>query len=264
MKYETVLYEVKDMIAKIVMNRPEKMNAINSALWRDLGAVFKEAENDPSVRVIILTGSGRAFSSGWDLSDSPYTTVPAGYAEWGTGNALKAIRDISSQYLDILNVRKPTIAMVFGYCLAAGCYLEMLCDITVASDDATFGHPATGGGGVDSMPLWVYYLGAKRAKELLMTRRFINGKEAERIGLVNRSVPREKLEEEVWSMAKDIAAVPTDDDTPGGHGMSLLKENINTDMEILGLGALFSYHRHLNAWGHAGLGKGDAFKRMKR
>ena len=261
MSYTAVQYDVKDMIAKITMNRPEKMNAINTVLWQDLGNAFKEAENDPNVRVVILTGSGRAFSSGWDLSDSPYTSIPSGYSEWGTGNALKTIRGISNQYLEILNTRKPAIAMVFGYCLAAGCYLEMLCDISICADDAIFGHPATGGGGVDSMPLWVFYLGARRAKELLMTRRLINGKEAERIGLVNRSVPRENLEKEVWDMAKDIAAVPTDDNTPGGHGMSLLKENINTDMEILGLGALFSYHRHLNAWGHAGLGKGEVFQR---
>jgi len=260
---ETVIYEVKQQIAKVTMNRPEKRNAINHALWNDLNAAFEEAENDSEVRVVILAGSGKALSSGWDLNESPYTKVPEGYEQWGTGNALKTLRGISSRYLKIMNLRKPTIAQVHGYCLAAGCYLEMLCDVAIAAEDAAFGHPATGGGGVDSLPLWVWFLGARKAKELLMTRRFIDGKEAERIGLVNKAVPADKLEEEVWSMAKDMAMVPTDDDTPGGHGMSMLKENINADMEIMGLGALFTYHRHLNAWGHAALGRGEVFQRPR-
>jgi len=264
MDFEKVIYEVKEQIATITMNRPEKMNALNTTLWNEVNSAFQIAEHDPDVRVVILKGSGKAFSSGWDFQDSPYTSIPKGYEQWGTGNALSTLRDISTQYSRIMNLRKPTIAQVHGYCLAAGCYLEMLCDLAVASEDAVFGHPATSGGGVDSMPLWVWFLGARKAKELLMTRRFINGIQAERIGLVNKAVPIDKLDEEVWGMAKDMAVVPTDDDTPGGHGMSLLKENINADMDIMGLAALFTYHRHLNAWGHAGLGKGEVFQRPRK
>lgn len=253
MEYETVIYEVKEQIAKVTMNRPDKMNAINQALWDDLSAALEYADNDPEVRVIILAGSGKAFSSGWDTKDSPYFNIPEGYEQWGTSGALKTLRGISSRYLDIMNLKKATIAQVSGYCLAAGCYLQMLCDMAYASEDAIFGHPATAGGGVDSMPLWVWQLGARKAKELLMSRRFIDGREAERIGLVNRAVPPDKLEEEVWKLAKDIAVVPIDDLGPGGHGMIVMKENINADLEIMGLGALFTYHRHLNAWGHANL-----------
>ena len=106
---------------------------------------------------------------------------------------------------------------------------------------------------MDSLPLWVWQLGARKAKELLMSRRFIDGKEAERIGLVNRAVPPDKLAEEVWKLAKDIAVIPTEDLGPGGHSMLIMKENINADLEIMGLGALFTYHRHLNAWGHSHL-----------
>ncbi len=253
MEYQTVIYEVKEQIAKVTMNRPDKMNAINQALWDDVNDALEYADNDPEVRVIILAGSGKAFSSGWDFKDSPYFNIPEGYEQWGTSGALKTLRGISSRYLDIMNLKKATIAQVHGYCLAAGCYLQMLCDMAYAAEDAIFGHPATTGGGVDSMPLWVWQLGARKAKELLMSRRFVDGKEAERIGLVNRAVPPDKLEEEVWKLAKDIAEIPIDDLGPGGHGMILMKENINADLEIMGLGALFTYHRQLNAWGHANL-----------
>ena len=253
MEYETVTYDVKEQIARVCMNRPEKRNAINQALWDDLHAALQEADNDPEVRVIILAGSGKAFSSGWDTNDSPYFNVPEGYQQWGTSGALKTLRGISSRYLDIMNLKKATIAQVHGFCLAAGCYLQMLCDMAYAAEDAVFGHPATAGGGVDSLPLWVWQLGARKAKELLMSRRFIDGKEAERIGLVNRAVPPDKLAEEVWKLAKDIAVIPTEDLGPGGHSMLIMKENINADLEIMGLGALFTYHRHLNAWGHSHL-----------
>jgi len=251
MDLETVIYEVKDHIAKIVMNRPEKRNALNHALLRDLDAAFDEAENDPEVRVAILAGAGKAFSAGYDLTGSPYTSVPEGYDQWTTGNALFTLRGISNRYLKIMNLTKPVIAQVHGYCVAAGCYLQMCCDVAIAAEDAILGHPATRSGGVTSMPLWVWFLGPRKAKELLFTSRQVSGKEAERIGLVNMAVPAERLDEEVWKMAQEMAEVPPD-------GMAILKEAINTHTEILGMGAVFAYHRQLNALGRVGRGRGDA------
>jgi enoyl-CoA hydratase len=245
MKLETVIYEVKDNIARIIMNRPDKRNALNHALWDDLGAAFDHAENDPEVRVVILSGAGASFCSGWDLKESYYVSTPEGYDTWTTGNALRTLRGISERYLKIMNLAKPVIAQVHGYCLAAGCYLEMLCDVAIAAEDAIFGHPATQSGGVDSMPLWVTFLGLRKTKELFMTRRFVDGKEAERIGLVNKAVPADKLEEEVWQWAQAMAEVPPD-------GMMIMKEALNTHAEILGRGAVFTYHRQLNALGRVG------------
>ena len=120
----------------------------------------------------------------------------------------------------------------------------MLCDIAIAAEDAKLGHPV-GRGGVDSMPLWVTYLGMRKAKEMLLTQKIIDGKEAERIGLVNRAVPADKLEEEVWDMAKLLC-----DSSP--DGIAVQKEALNTHAEILGRGALFAYHRQLNALGRVG------------
>jgi len=244
MGYELVNYEVKENIARITMNRPDKMNALNHVLWDDLIAAFDQAENDPEVRVIILCGAGKAFCTGWDLKGSYYISVPEGHDQWTTSNALSTLRRISERYLRIMNVPKPVIAQIHGYCLAAGCYLEMLCDIAIAAEDALLGHPV-GRGGVDSMPLWVTYLGMRKAKEMLLTQRIIDGKEAERIGLVNSAVPAEKLEEEVWKLAQGFAEAEPD-------GIAVQKEALNTHAEILGRGAIFAYHRQLNALGRVG------------
>lgn len=251
MDLETVIYEVKDNIAKIIMNRPDKRNALNHALLRDLDTAFEQADNDPEVRVVILAGAGKAFSAGYDLTGSPYSSVPEGYDQWTTGNALRALRGISERYLRIINLPKPVIAQVHGYCLAGGCYLQMCCDVAIAAEDATLGHPALYGGGVTSMPLWVWFLGLRKAKELLFTSRLISGKEAERIGLVNMAVPATELEQEVWKMAQEMAAVPPD-------GMMLLKEHLNTHAEILGMSAVFAYHRQITALRRVGRRQGEA------
>jgi len=260
MELENIIYEVKENIARITMNRGEKMNALSHALWDDLIAAFDEAENDPEVRVIILCGAGRAFCTGWDLKGSYYISVPEGADQWTTSNALRTLRRISERYLKIMNVPKPVIAQVHGYCLAAGCYLEMLCDIAIAAEDALFGHPV-GRGGVDSMPLWITYLGFRKAKELFLTQQIIDGKEATRIGLVNRAVPADKLEEEVWKLAKVLAEAPPD-------GIAVQKEAFNTHAEIMGRGALFAYHRQLNALGRVGRSGGgldlDASRRRTK
>jgi len=244
MELENVIYEVEENIARITMNRGHKMNALNHGLWDDLIAAFGEAEDDPAVRAIILCGRGKAFCSGWDLKQSYYASVPEGHDKWTIGNALGALRRISERYLKIMNIPKPVIAQIHGYCLAAGCYLEMLCDMAIAAEDAMLGHPV-GRGGVDSMPLWVTYLGMRKAKEMLLTQRIIDGKEAERIGLVNRAVPAGKLEEEVWEMAKLLTDVDPD-------RVAIQKEALNTHAEIMGRGAVFAYHRQLNALGRVG------------
>ena len=246
MEFEAVKYEVRENIARITLNRPEKMNALSHALWDDMFAAFDEAENDPEVRAVILCGAGRAFCSGWDLKGSYYTTGPVGQEQWTKSNALSGMRRISERFLRIMNLPKPVIAQIHGYCLAGGCYLEMLCDLAIAAEDAIFGHPL-GRGGVDSMPLWITYLGARKAKELLFTQTPIDGKEAARIGLVNRAVPADKLGEEVWKLAQTLA--DTDPD-----GMAIQKESFNTHADIMGRSAVFAYHRQLNGLSKVGRG----------
>ena len=252
MQFQTVLYEVKENIARITMNRPDKRNALNAQLLNDIDAAFAAAELDDGVRVVIFGGAGPSFSAGYDIKGSPYTSVPEGYDRWTTSNALRTIRKISERYQMIMYFPKPVIAKVQGYCVAAGCYLQMCCDVAIAGENAIFGHPATRGGGVTSMPLWVTLLGLRKAKELLFTSKLINAREAEKIGLVNYVVPDDKLDEEVWKMAKLMAEPPLD-------GMAILKEAMNEHMKILGMDAEFGFHKELNAIGRTGRTEGTGF-----
>ena len=162
---ENVNYAVADGIARIEMNRPERHNALNFGLLDDLDAAFTLAEDDHSVHAVVLSGAGRSFSSGYDLGGTYYITPPED--GWDRGSALMRLRGIESRYQRIWNCPKPTVAQIHGHCLAGGCYLQLLCDISVAAEDAVLGHPAGGGGAVTSMPLWQVLLGPKRARDLL-------------------------------------------------------------------------------------------------
>ena len=255
MDFETVIYSTRGKVGYITMNRPEKRNALNYQLLDDLDAAFDAAEADDSLNVVVLKANGPSFCSGYDLGGSYYTSVPRGADHWDLKNSLLTLRDnIDRRYLRIWNFPKATIAQVHGHCLAAGCYLQMLCDISVAAEDAMLGHPAQRWGGVSSMPLWQLMMGTKKARYLLFTGRSISGAQAERWGLVSLAVPLAELESTVDKIADEVAEVPP-------HGMLQNKEALNTDLEILGLGAMFRLHAHHNALGrivHPAVGFGES------
>jgi len=240
MELETVLYSVDGPIARIVLNRPERRNALNHQLLDDIDAAFDAAEVDEGVRVVVLSGAGPSFCSGYDLGGSYYITPPEG--GWTVASGLDRLRGIERRYRRIWDFPKPTIAQVHGHAFAGGCYLQLLCDISVAADDAVLGHPAVKMGGVSSMPLWQVLLGAKRARYLLLTGRTVDGQAAERMGLVSLAVPLDELAATVDGIAEECAAIP-----PAGQRHQ--KETLNTDLEIMGVGALFRYHGQMNALG---------------
>lgn len=242
MELETVQYSVADGVARIAMNRPDKRNALNHQLLDDLDSAFTAAEDDDAVGVVVLSANGPSFSAGYDLKGSYYTSVPEKEGKWTVGNSLKTLRGIEARYQRIWNCTKPTIAQVHGHALAGGCYLQLLCDISVAAEDAVLGHPAVRMGGVSSMPLWQVALPLKVARYLLLTGRTVSGREAERIGLVTMAVPAAELADTVDGIARDCLAVPRD-------GQMHNKEALNTSLEILGVGALFRYHGQMNALG---------------
>jgi len=238
MEFETIIYETNKKVGYITLNRPEKHNALKFQLLDDLDVVLDYAEADDKAKVIVLKGNGKSFCTGFDLKESYYMTVPEG--GWQYKNSYKILnKKIYAKYPRILNFPKPMIAQIHGYCTDAGCYLQLLCDISIAADDAIFGHPAVKWGGAQSMPLWQFYLGVKKARYLLMTGRTITGKEAEQIGLVSLSVPRENLEDEVNSIAAEIATIPPD-------GFLHNKICMNTDLKIRGIDALFDYYGQMN------------------
>jgi enoyl-CoA hydratase len=233
--YSCLEVTVSGQVMSIVLNRPRKRNALNDELIEELKAAIAAADDDRNVRAIVLSGAGEHFSAGFDLKESSYakTDQPLEHYTW-------MIRNMRSTYQSVWNSRKPTIAKITGYCIAGGCYLQMLCDISIAADDAVLGHPAVVSGGVSAMPLWNWYLGARKAKEMLLTGKLIDGAEAARIGLVNAAVPRDRLDAEVASWVEQIISVPPD-------ASVLCKEAINTAADVMGLSATFRTQGHLSA-----------------
>lgn len=197
MPYENLIYEKSGGIGKITLNRPAAMNALSPALLVELRAALQEAENDADVGVVVLTGAGRAFSAGVDIK---------GLRDPKTDRL--QIRNIAQSIIDAMeSMRKVVIGMVNGYCLTGALELVQGCDLIIASEEAKFGdtHARWGliarWGGSQRLPRLV---GVRKAKEMCFTAEMITAAEAERIGLVNRVVPADKLEDTVNEMAKKI------------------------------------------------------------
>ncbi|MDD5127074.1 MAG: enoyl-CoA hydratase-related protein [Dehalococcoidales bacterium] len=198
MELKTVLYEKKDNVAWITMNRPDVLNAQNAQLRNDMLAALDEARLDDEVYIIVLGGAGRAFSAGADIS------------EWPKMFPMDTLKDFygNRRFYELMRaIPKPIIAMVNGYALGGGCEAVMACDIVIASEKAKFGQPEVkigiipGGGGTQILPRLI---GEKRAKELVMTGDFITAQEAWQMGLVNKVVPPEKLLEATQEMVAKL------------------------------------------------------------
>jgi len=189
--YKTILVEKKNHVAILTFNSPEKLNAINVLVKREVSQALSELETDNDVRVVIMTGAGRAFSSGHDMA------APKSEREEFT--SLK-------EEEKLLNFDKPTIAAVHGYTLGDGLQQALLCDIRIASDDAILGFigPLVGGLCYGSFSVLPAVVGRGKASELLFTCDRISAEEACRIGLVNKVVPREQLMPAAMEMAEKI------------------------------------------------------------
>ncbi|MGD2096209.1 MAG: enoyl-CoA hydratase/isomerase family protein [Desulfobacterales bacterium] len=200
MNFECVAYEKDQGIATIKLNRPGVLNAMNKQLWLDLQAALEDAREDPQIKALIITGEGRAFSTGADLKESKTRSVEE-YRDY-----LVELQEASRK---IIRFEKPTIAAINGYALGSGYELALACDIRIAAEEAQIGSPeamvtssVTGG----AFRLIQNLIGPGKAKELLFTGQYIDGKEAERIGLVNTSVPLKQLESAAREMAEKIVA----------------------------------------------------------
>jgi len=187
---------------RLTLNRPAKLNALSDELVRGLVEAMDDATADPDVRVIVIEGAGRAFSSGYDLSEETEGGV-GGPVQW---RALLAA-DVAAT-LQILDCPKPVIAQVHGYVLAGGLELAMACDLVVAAEGTKLGEPEIRYGSAPVTLLMPYLIGQKKTRELLLTGDLIDAVEAERIGLINRVVPVERLAAEVDALADRLARTP--------------------------------------------------------
>jgi enoyl-CoA hydratase len=205
---ETVTYEVRDRRAYLTLNRPDRLNAITAQMGREIGEAVAAANADESVRVIVLQGAGRAFCAGYDLKV---------YAEGGQdhqGQVWDPIKDFrmmkanTDHFFSLWRSAKPTIAKVQGYAVAGGSDIALSCDLVVMAEDARIGYMPARVWGCPTTAMWVYRLGAERAKRMLLTGDTIDGVQARDWGLVIDAVPSDELDEAVERLVGRMAGVP--------------------------------------------------------
>ncbi|HIF99679.1 MAG TPA: enoyl-CoA hydratase [Myxococcales bacterium] len=211
-------------VRRITLNRPEKRNALNHDMRGGILNGLEEADNDPSVRVMIVRGAGKCFSSGYELGpgndgqDYPWYT-PGGDGHWP--------RHVTQGWMRIWEFAKPVIAQVHGYCLAGGSELATCCDLVYMSDDAEMGYPAVRFGVPDNH-FHAWFVGMRKAMEMMITGDSLTAKECVELGWANASVPPDELEAKVLEVAKRVISVPAD-------LVQLNKRVVHRQMEIMGL-----------------------------
>ncbi len=206
-----VLYEKDGRIGRITLNRPEVLNAINDDMPRELAAAVAEADHDRSVHMMVLSGAGRAFCAGYDLTH---------YAEGeGRGQAMQdmpwdPMRDFQSMwantqaFMSLFRAMKPVICKVQGFAVAGGSDIALCADLIIMGDSAEIGYMPSRVWGCPTTAMWVYRLGPEKAKRMMFTGDRITGLQAAEMGLVLKSVPDDQLDAEVEALAARIASVP--------------------------------------------------------
>ncbi len=234
MDYETILldrYGTDKRIGRITLNRPDKLNSLSPQLLNELEHGLKSMATDDRIRVIVIRGSGRGFGAGYDQtpsSDGGAKDDDAPVRSFLTG-ARKDLQEGSRLQMYIFNMPKVVIAQVHGYCLAGSCEYAMMTDLIVAAEDARIGHPGVRGlGHPRNSCLWPMVIGMRKAKELMYTGDTLSGTEAAEIGMINKAVPADKLEEEVTILADRIANQTAD-------SLAVHKEAINRWYQAMGM-----------------------------
>jgi len=211
-EYQEILYEKQRSGVLITLNRPEALNAITRPMLKELHNALDKAEADPEIRAIVLTGAGRAFSSGFDQRSTGGRRRdmqwPQGMpTDMSTADLLNYWRVDDAKLLHILELTKPVIGAVRGWAMGGGCWLALFTHITIAADDAVFAQPEVRHGSNSSF-MWTLLAGFKNAIRYSLVGDHIDAPEALRIGLVNKVVPADKLLEECFSIVERIAHVP--------------------------------------------------------
>ncbi len=207
MAYETILYDITGHVAKITLNIPDKKNVMSPKLLQEFSDAVSKVKQNTELRVLIITGSGKCFCAGADLTALMTLAQNSGFS--GVAGMREAIRKVYDAFLQVMQVEIPTIASVNGHAIGGGLGLALCCDIRMVAESALFAanfaklgiHP-----GMALTYLIPSAVGRGRALELVFTGRKFDATEAEKIGLVERVVPPEKLEQETLSLAEDIAA----------------------------------------------------------
>lgn len=254
---ECIQYEIKNKIATITLNRPERRNALSRELLVELADALLESDDRSDVSVIVIKGAGKDFCSGYDVSttyvntaqntenDDEQKTREASYRDQNTclENDIWRLERAQELVRLIVRIHKPVIAQVHGNCLAGGTDLALYCDIVLAAEDARIGFPATRSLGVPPNMMWPYLIGPQWAKRILYTGDLITGADAARIGLVLDAYPAEQLEEETNALAQRIAL--------NDQGvLAAIKRSVNLSTELAGGNILARLASEIDARAH--------------
>ena len=199
MSYETIIVEQKDMVATITLNLPEKLNALDLVMREELKAAFWEIAKAADVKAVVVTGAGRAFCAGGDITTMQNVGSPAGRDR---------LKNVQQLVRAMVTLEKPILAAVNGPAIGAGFNIALACDLILASDKAKFSEAFAKIGLIPDMGGFYFLplrIGVHRAKELMMTGRMVDAQEAASMGLINRLVPHEQLMETALEMARDLA-----------------------------------------------------------
>jgi enoyl-CoA hydratase len=206
-----VLFERDGRIGRITLNRPEVLNAIDDDLPTELSEAVARADADPNIHVMVLSGAGKAFCSGYDLahyasSDGPNKVVQD--MPWDPMQDFQFMWRNTQAFMSLFRAMKPVMCKVHGFAVAGGSDIALCADMTIMGDNAKIGYMPTRVWGCPTTAMWVHRLGPEKAKRMMFTGDKINGIEAAEIGLVLKSVPDDQLDAEVEALASRIASVP--------------------------------------------------------
>jgi enoyl-CoA hydratase len=209
MDFTTLTLEHDGRIARLTLNRPDRLNAINEAMPGEIRRAIEAANADDAVHVIVLAGAGRAFCAGYDLKIfAECDTSLIQEMPWDPMQDYRIMKGYTDDFFSIWRSYKPVICKVHGYAVAGGSDIALCADVVVMADDAKIGYMPARVWGCPTTAMWVYRLGAEKAKRMLLTGDTIDGKTAKSWGLVYDAVPAAELDETVNSLAERMAAVP--------------------------------------------------------
>ena len=234
MAYETILLTVASPVATITLNRPDRLNTIVPPMPEEFEDAIGTAVNDPSVKVIVVRGAGRAFCAGYDFGGGfhHWDEHLATDGKWDPGKDFQGTFGAgpTHRFMSMWRSPKPVIAQVHGWCVGGGSDTALCADIVIAADDARIGTPYSRMWGAYLSGMWIYRLGLTKAKEYALTGKPLSGAEAADVGLINKAVPFDELEAEVAATAEQLASIPASQ-------LAAMKLVVNQAYENMGLSA---------------------------
>lgn len=232
MTFATLIYEAAGRIARITLDRPERLNAIDEKMPGEIRAAVERANADDGIHVIVLQGAGRGFCTGYDLkafAEAKGENPGVQSMPWDPMVDYRFMKQCTDDFFSLWRSYKPVICKVHGYAVAGGSDIALCADIVIMAEDAKIGYPPARVWGCPTTAMWVFRIGAEKAKRMLLTGDLVDGRTAKAMGLVYDAVPAAELDAAVDALAERMAGVPK-------NQLMMQKLMINQAYENMGLG----------------------------